>query len=112
LVGADDQGAGSATERLWLYHGHAQPIRLRQDVMREVRLSAEGGKPREVARATYTPGQALGLAEIRAHESRNVAGLAKLTPVEAGVLRSAFSSGFPVRVEGSFRAVRFASRTD
>jgi hypothetical protein len=86
-VGADAQGDGAEPERLWLYHGYGQPVRLSQVVMREVQLSADDGAPREVARATYSPAQALGFSEIAARQSRTVAGLMKLAPTEAGVLR-------------------------
>lgn len=78
--------AGSAADRLWLYHGHDKPVRLTQVRMREVEAGASA-VGREVERANFSPAQALGFSELRPHQSLDVVGLAKLAPMRPGTVR-------------------------
>jgi hypothetical protein len=86
-VGAKSNPAeGSAADRLWLYHGYDQPVRLTQVRMREVEADPSAAA-REVSRADYSPMQALGFSELRPRESRDVVGLAQLAPTRPGTVR-------------------------
>lgn len=78
--------AGSAADKLWLYHGHDKPVRLLQVRMREVE-AGDSALGREVERANYSPAQALGFSELRPRESRDIVGLAKLAPTRPGTVR-------------------------
>jgi hypothetical protein len=86
-VGAKSSPAeGSVADRLWLYHGYDQPVRLTQVRMREVEANPSAAA-REISRADYSPMQALGFSELRPHESRDVVGLAQLAPTRPGTVR-------------------------